>query len=182
MVEEIVESLRHADPLFCKLQNHKPDGSVYQLCLCLTPVFNVDGEGQDQVHSGGKRTRVHLCVARQLLRAIDSLNICSKSRPLVAPFLSCFPLLARRLTYDVGKRSFFNNNLAGEYKYQIGCQVDYDPNNPETPMFIMELERVVRNLPQTVTGETPKAMPTRNQVRSVYYSSEYVQSTGLFPK
>lgn len=44
MVEEIVESLRHADPLFCKLQNHKPDGSVYQLCLCLTPVFNVDGE------------------------------------------------------------------------------------------------------------------------------------------
>lgn len=45
MVEEIVEALRHADPLFCKLQNHKPDGSVYQLCLCLTPVFNVDGEG-----------------------------------------------------------------------------------------------------------------------------------------
>lgn len=45
MIEEIMESLRHADPLFCKLQNHKPDGSVYQLCLCLTPVFNVDGEG-----------------------------------------------------------------------------------------------------------------------------------------
>lgn len=44
MVEEIVESLRHADPLFCKLQNHKPDGTVYQQCLCLTPVFNVDGE------------------------------------------------------------------------------------------------------------------------------------------
>ena len=49
MVEEIVESLRHADPLFCKLQNHKPDGSVYQLLLCLTPVFNVDGEGQECV-------------------------------------------------------------------------------------------------------------------------------------
>ena len=49
MVEEIVESLRHADPLFCKLQNHKPDGSVYQLLLCLTPVFNVDGEGQEYV-------------------------------------------------------------------------------------------------------------------------------------
>lgn len=44
MVEEIMEALRHADPLFCKLQNHKPDGSVYQLCLCLTPIFNVDGE------------------------------------------------------------------------------------------------------------------------------------------
>lgn len=49
MVEEIVESLRHADPLFCKLQNHKPDGSVYQQCLCLTPVFNVDGERQKQI-------------------------------------------------------------------------------------------------------------------------------------
>lgn len=48
MVEEIVESLRHADPLFCKLQNHKPDGSVYQVCLCLTPIFNVDGEGPKQ--------------------------------------------------------------------------------------------------------------------------------------
>ena len=42
--------------------------------------------------------------------------------------------------------------------------MDYDPNNPETPMFIMELERVVRNLPQTITGETPRAMPTRTQV------------------
>ena len=50
MVEEIVESLRHADPLFCKLQNHKPDGSVYQQCLCLTPVFNVDGERGKQTH------------------------------------------------------------------------------------------------------------------------------------
>lgn len=48
MVEEIMESLRHADPLFCKLQNHKPDGSVYQLCLCLAPVFNVDGEAYCQ--------------------------------------------------------------------------------------------------------------------------------------
>lgn len=56
---------------------------------------------------------------------------------------------------------------AGEYKYQIGCQVNYDPNNPETPLFIMELERVVRNLPQTLTGETPKAMPTRTKVRGV---------------
>lgn len=50
MVEEIVEALRHADPLFCKLQNHKPDGSVYQLCLCLTPVFNVDGERHKQTN------------------------------------------------------------------------------------------------------------------------------------
>lgn len=46
MVEEIVEALRHADPLFCKLTNHKPDGSPYQQCLCLTPVFNVEGEKQ----------------------------------------------------------------------------------------------------------------------------------------
>lgn len=53
----------------------------------------------------------------------------------------------------------------GEYKYQIGCQVDYDPNKPETPMLIMEMERVVRNLPQTITGETPRAMPTRVKVR-----------------
>lgn len=53
----------------------------------------------------------------------------------------------------------------GEYKNQIGCQVDFDPNNTDTPMLIMELERVVRNLPQTVTGETPKAMPTRTQVK-----------------
>lgn len=50
MVEEIMESLRHADPLFCKLQNHKPDGSVYQLCLCLTPVFNVDGKARTTTH------------------------------------------------------------------------------------------------------------------------------------
>lgn len=57
MVEEIVESLRHADPLFCKLQNHKPDGSVYQQCLCLTPVFNVDGE-RDSLN---RHTSVHLC-------------------------------------------------------------------------------------------------------------------------
>lgn len=53
---------------------------------------------------------------------------------------------------------------AGEYKYQIGCQVDYNPQSPETPMLIMELERVVRNLPQTITGEAAKAMPTRTQV------------------
>ncbi|CAM9154643.1 unnamed protein product [Ectocarpus sp. 8 AP-2014] len=112
MVEEIVESLRHADPLFCKLQNHKPDGSVYQLCLCLTPVFNVDGE---------------------------------------------------------------------DYKYQIGCQVDYDPNNPETPMFIMELERVVRNLPQTITGETPKAMPTRTQELEDFLASITAGGTGAGP-
>lgn len=62
--------------------------------------------------------------------------------------------------------------LVGEYKYQIGCQVDYDPNNPETPMFIMELERVVRNLPQTITGETPKAMPTRTKV---HYTHTWIQ-------
>nr|AML78874.1 putative LOV domain-containing protein [Scytosiphon dotyi] len=111
MVEEIVESLRHADPLFCKLQNHKPDGTVYQQCLCLTPVFNVDGE----------------------------------------------------------------------YKYQIGCQVDYDPNNPETPMFIMELERVVRNLPQTLTGETPKAMPTRTQELEDFLASITAGGTGAGP-
>ncbi|CAM9465136.1 unnamed protein product [Scytosiphon promiscuus] len=111
MVEEIVESLRHADPLFCKLQNHKPDGTVYQQCLCLTPVFNVDGE----------------------------------------------------------------------YKYQIGCQVDYDPSNPETPMFIMELERVVRNLPQTLTGETPKAMPTRTQELEDFLASITAGGTGAGP-
>lgn len=73
----------------------------------------------------------------------------------------------------------------GEYKYQIGCQVDYNPNNPETPMLIMELERVVRNLPQTITGETPKAMPTRTKVRgaipkpSMLYSGQsHVISAG----
>lgn len=60
-----------------------------------------------------------------------------------------------------------NNIHTGEYKYQIGCQVDYDPNKPETPMLVMELERVVRNLPQTLTGETPKAMPTRTQVHII---------------
>lgn len=66
--------------------------------------------------------------------------------------------------------------IIGEYKYQIGCQVDYDPNNPETPMFIMELERVVRNLPQTLTGETPKAMPTRTKVRRVLHALSRDQS------
>lgn len=35
-------------------------------------------------------------------------------------------------------------------------------------MFMMEMERVVRNLPQTITGETPKAMPTRVQVQYVF--------------
>lgn len=69
----------------------------------------------------------------------------------------------------------------GEYKYQIGCQVDYDPNNPETPMFIMELERVVRNLPQTITGETPKAMPTRTQVCVVEFHFHYVRTYGERP-
>lgn len=111
MVEEIVEALRHADPLFCKLTNHKPDGSPYQQCLCLTPVFNVDGE----------------------------------------------------------------------YKYQIGCQVDFDPDNPETPIFIMELERVVRNLPQTITGETPKAMPTRTQELENFLASITSGGTGAGP-
>ncbi|CAM9252965.1 unnamed protein product [Choristocarpus tenellus] len=101
MVEEIMEALRHADPLFCKLQNHKPDGSVFQCLLGLSPVFNIDGE----------------------------------------------------------------------YKYQIGLQVDFDMNNPETPMHILEMERVTRNLPQTITGELPKAMSTRTQELETFLST-----------
>lgn len=64
MVEEIVEALRHADPLFCKLQNHKPDGSVYQLCLCLTPVFNVDGEGP--IVNRHAERHIHVCSGKRM--------------------------------------------------------------------------------------------------------------------
>lgn len=44
MVKEMVESPRHAELLFCKLQDHKPDGSVYQLCRSLTPLFNAEDD------------------------------------------------------------------------------------------------------------------------------------------
>jgi PAS domain S-box-containing protein len=93
LTEEIMEALRHADPLFTKLHNHKANGQKFQCLLVLHPVFTPEGE----------------------------------------------------------------------YKYQIGGQIDYNPQSPETPMLVMELERVFRNLPQVTTGVAPAAMASKTQ-------------------
>ena len=40
-----------------------------------------------------------------------------------------------------------------EYKYQIAVQLDFNPADPDLPRKIMEMGRVLRNLPQSIGGE-----------------------------
>lgn len=43
VVQEIVDALRHASPLICKLRNYTVNQEIFQCVLALSPVFDASG-------------------------------------------------------------------------------------------------------------------------------------------
>jgi PAS domain S-box-containing protein len=102
ITDEIMDSLRHAKPLFTKLHNYKASGEAFQCVVTLNPV-----------HTPG-----------------------------------------------------------GAYKFMVGTQVDFDPEDQMVPKMLIDLERITRLIPQTTTGAPPEHL-----AQSIKEMDQYLTAT-----
>ena len=72
------------------------------------------------------------------------------------------PLLVKLHNYKLNGQKFqclfalhpvFGPAPETEYKFQIGVQLDYNDQDPDLPRKLIEMGRILRNLPQSVGGD-----------------------------
>jgi PAS domain S-box-containing protein len=65
-----------------------------------------------------------------------------------------------------------------EYKYQIGLQIDFNNSDPELPKKLVELGRVLRYLPQCVSGEKMTPVDQTYQEMQAFINSGGASAAG----
>jgi len=98
------------------------------------------------------------------------------------------PLVVKLHNYKANGQKFqclfclhpvFGPQPDNEYKWQIGLQIDFNNSDPDLPRKISEMARVLRLLPQTVTGEKLVGVDTIMAELDSYVRQSVAPSGGM---